>query len=162
MPNSEEYVKRGESTPITITGRVFFLHHSTTISYHFDKIFIPNALEMTLLSNDVKLHALDILEVIGCWTWNWQYCLWNFKFDDWKHQIHLILFPHQSMYAMPDHLAIICQNLIIWKLLLSEQLEFWKARTLKNGDGSSRQNKWMNMLSSEYMIAEPRNRNLNR
>jgi hypothetical protein len=31
----------------------------TTISYHFDKIFIPNALEMTLLSNDVKLHAND-------------------------------------------------------------------------------------------------------
>ena len=46
MPNSEEYVKRGESTPIT-TGRVFSLHHSATISYHFDKIFIPNALEMT-------------------------------------------------------------------------------------------------------------------
>ena len=59
MPNSEEYVKRGESTPITITGRVFSLHHSTTISYHFDKIFIPNAIEMTLLSNDVKLHAND-------------------------------------------------------------------------------------------------------
>ena len=27
-----------------------------------------------------------------------------------------ILFPHQSMYAMPNHLPIICQNLIIWKL----------------------------------------------
>ena len=46
MPNSEEYVKRGESTPIT-TGRAFSLHHSATISYHFDKICIPNALEMT-------------------------------------------------------------------------------------------------------------------
>jgi hypothetical protein len=34
---------------------------------------------------------------------------------------------------MPNHLPIICQNLIIWKLLLSEQLEFWKARSLKNG-----------------------------
>ena len=30
-----------------------------TISYHFDKLFIPNTLEMTLLSNDVKLHAND-------------------------------------------------------------------------------------------------------
>ena len=59
---------------------------------------------------------LDILEVIGCWTWHWQYFLWNFKFDDRKHQIYPILFPHQSMYAMPNHLPIICQNLIIWKL----------------------------------------------
>ena len=59
MPNSEEYVKCGESTLITTTGRVFSLHHSATISYHFDKIFTPNALEMTLLSNDVKLHAND-------------------------------------------------------------------------------------------------------
>jgi hypothetical protein len=56
MPNSEEYVKRGESTLITTTSRVFSLHHSATISYHFDKIFTPNALEMNLLSNDVKLH----------------------------------------------------------------------------------------------------------
>jgi hypothetical protein len=61
-----------------------------------------------------------------------------------------------------NHLPIICQKLIIWKLLLSEQLEFWKARSLKNGDGSSRQKKWMNMLSWEYMFAEPRSRNLNR
>ena len=59
MPNSEEYVKRGESTLITTTGRVFSLHHSATISYHFDKIFTPNPLDMTLLSNDVKLHAND-------------------------------------------------------------------------------------------------------
>ena len=59
MPNSEEYVKRGESTIITTTGRIFFLHHSATISYHVDKIFTPNALEMTLLSNGVKLHASD-------------------------------------------------------------------------------------------------------
>ena len=58
MPNSEEYVKCGESTLIT-TGKVFSLHHSATISYHFDKIFTPNALEITLLSNDVKLHAND-------------------------------------------------------------------------------------------------------
>jgi hypothetical protein len=28
----EEYVKRGESTLITTTGRVFSLHHSATIS----------------------------------------------------------------------------------------------------------------------------------
>ena len=55
----EEYVKRGESTLITTTDRVFFVHHSATISHHFDKIFTPNALEMTLLSNDVKLHAYD-------------------------------------------------------------------------------------------------------
>ena len=59
MPNSEEYVKCGESTLITTTGRVFSLHHSATISYHFDKIFTPNALEIILLSNDVKLHAND-------------------------------------------------------------------------------------------------------
>ena len=58
MPNSEEYVKRGESMPIT-TDKTFSLHHSATISYHFDKIFTPNALDMTLLSNDVKLHAND-------------------------------------------------------------------------------------------------------
>jgi hypothetical protein len=38
-------------------GEPYSLHHSATISYHFDKIFTPNALEMTLLSNDVKLHA---------------------------------------------------------------------------------------------------------
>jgi hypothetical protein len=59
MPNSEGYVKRGESNLITTTGRVFSLHHSATIGYHFDIIFTPNALEMTLLSNDVKLHAID-------------------------------------------------------------------------------------------------------
>ena len=59
MPNSAEYVKREENTLITTTGREFSLHHSATISYHFDKIFTPNALEMTLLSNDVKLHAND-------------------------------------------------------------------------------------------------------
>jgi hypothetical protein len=40
-------------------------------------------------------------------------------------------FPHQSMYAMPNHLTIICQNLIIWKLLLSaiksfERHDHWK------------------------------------
>jgi hypothetical protein len=58
MPNSEGYVKRGESKLIT-TGMIFSLHHSTTISYHFNKIFTPNVLEMTLLSNDVKLHAND-------------------------------------------------------------------------------------------------------
>ena len=58
MPNSEGYVKRGESTIIT-TRRIFSLHHSATISYHFDKIFTPNVLEMTFLSNDVKLHAND-------------------------------------------------------------------------------------------------------
>jgi len=59
MPNSEGYVKRRESTLITTTIKVFSLHHSATISYHFDKIFTPNALEMTLLSKDVKLHAND-------------------------------------------------------------------------------------------------------
>jgi hypothetical protein len=59
MSNSEEYVKREESTLITTTGMVFSLHHSATISYHFDKIFTPNALELTLLSNDVKSHAND-------------------------------------------------------------------------------------------------------
>jgi hypothetical protein len=53
------FVKRRESTLITTTGRVFSLHHSATISYHFDKIFRLNASEMTLLSNDVKLHAND-------------------------------------------------------------------------------------------------------
>ena len=57
MPNSGEYEKRGESTIITTTGRVYSLHHSATISYHFVKIFTLNASEMTLLSNDVKLHA---------------------------------------------------------------------------------------------------------
>ena len=41
------------------TGKVFSLHHSATISYYFDKIFTPNAVEMTLLSNDVILHAID-------------------------------------------------------------------------------------------------------
>jgi hypothetical protein len=140
MPNSEEYVKRGESTLITTTCRVFSLHHSATISYHFDKIFTPNALEMNLLSNDVKLHANDwiFLKLFGCWTWNWQYSWWNFKLNNRKHQIHPILFPHQSLYVIPNHLLIICQNLIIWKLLLSDQLEFWKAQPLKNGYGSPR------------------------
>jgi hypothetical protein len=133
MPNSEGYVKRGESTIITTTGRIFSLHHSATISYHFDKIFTPNGLEC-----QIAREWLDILEVIGCWTWNWQYFLWNFKFDDRKHKIHPILFPHQSLYAMPNHLPIICQILTIWKLLLSEQLEFWTARSLKNGYGSPR------------------------
>ena len=57
MSNSEEYEKRGESTLITTTGSVYSSHHCATISYHFVKIFTPNALEMTLLSNDVKLHA---------------------------------------------------------------------------------------------------------
>ena len=57
MPNSEEYVKRGESTLIATTGRAFSVHHPATIRYHFDNIFTPNALEMTLLSNDVKVHA---------------------------------------------------------------------------------------------------------
>ena len=47
MPNSEEYVKRGEGTTITTTGRIFYLHHFATIRYYFDKIFTPNALEMT-------------------------------------------------------------------------------------------------------------------
>ena len=59
MPNSEGYAYRGETTIITATGRIFSLHHSATISYHFDKIFTPNVLEMTLLSNDVKLLAND-------------------------------------------------------------------------------------------------------
>ena len=59
MPNSEEYVKRGESTLITTTGRVFSLHHPAPIRYNFVKIFTPNALEMTLLSNAVKVHAND-------------------------------------------------------------------------------------------------------
>ena len=98
-PPSYWYAKRGESTLIT-TGRRFSLHHSATISYHFDKIFTPNALEMTLLSNDVK--GLVMLEVIGCWTWNWQYFLWNFKFDDRKHEIHPILLPRQSLYCIND------------------------------------------------------------
>jgi hypothetical protein len=131
MPNSEEYVKRGgicktrRKHLITTTGRTFSLHHSATISYHFDKIFTPNALEMTLLSNDVKLREwLDILEVIGCWTWNWQYLLWNFKFDDRKHQIHPILFPHQSLYAVPNHLPIICQTLIIWNFSFPSNWSF--------------------------------------
>ena len=57
MSNSGEYEKRGESTLIATTGRVYSLHHSATISYHFVKLFTPIALEMTLLSNDVKLHA---------------------------------------------------------------------------------------------------------
>jgi hypothetical protein len=94
---------------------------------------------------------LDILEVIGCWTWNWHYFLWNFKLDDRKHQFTP---PHQSLYAMPNHLPIICQNLIIWKLLLSEQLEFWKARSLKNGYDSPREKKWMDIWYWEYRIAE--------
>jgi hypothetical protein len=56
MPKSETYEKRRESTLIT-TGEVFSLHHSAIIRYHFDKIFTLNALDMALLSNDVKLHA---------------------------------------------------------------------------------------------------------
>jgi hypothetical protein len=75
MPNSEEYVKLGESTPITTTGRVFSLHHSATISYHFYKILILNALEMTLLSNDVHLHAND-------WTF------FFFFFFQFRNRIH--------------------------------------------------------------------------
>jgi hypothetical protein len=37
--------------------------------------------------------------------------------------------------------SIICQNLLIWKLLLSKQLEFWKAQSLKNRHGSPRRKK---------------------
>ena len=107
MPNSEGYVKRGESTIITTTGRIFSLHHSATISYHFDKIFTSNILEMTLLSNDVKLHANDwtFLKLSAVEHEIYIIFLWNFKFDDRKHQIHTILFPHQSLYAMPNHLS---------------------------------------------------------
>ena len=95
MPKSEEYVKRGESTLITTTGKVYSLHHSATISYHFDKIFTPNALEMTLLSNDVKLHAYD-------WTF--------LKLSAVEHEIyniffHPILIPYQYLYAMHNHFA---------------------------------------------------------
>ena len=72
MPKSEEYVKRGESTLITTTDRVFSLYHSATISYHFDKIFTPNALEMTLLSNDVKCTRMT--------GHSWSYRLLNVKF----------------------------------------------------------------------------------
>ena len=79
MPNSEECVKRGESTLITTTGRVFSLHHSATISYHFDKIFFGEI--SSLMTENIKYTP--------------------------------ILYPHQSMYAMPNHLPIICQNLII-------------------------------------------------
>ena len=53
----------------------------------------------------IARERLDILEVIGCWTWNLQYCWWNFKFYNRKHQIHPILFPHQSWYTMPNHLS---------------------------------------------------------
>ena len=63
MPNSEGYVKRGENTLITTTGKVFSLHHSATISYHFDKIFTPNALEITLLSDYENL--TDDRQMIG-------------------------------------------------------------------------------------------------
>ena len=121
MPSSEEYVKRGERTLATTIGRVFSLHHSATISYHLNKIFTPNALEMTLLSSDVKLHAIDwtFLKLSAVEREIDNIFWWNFKFDDRKHQIHPTLFPHQSMYAIPNHLPIICQNLIIWKLLLN-------------------------------------------
>ena len=140
MPNSEEYVKLWVRMLITTTGKVFSLHHSATISYHFDKIFTPTRFrnEFAVKWCQIACEWLDILEVVGCWTWNWQCFLWNFKFYNRKHQIHPILFPHQSLYAMHNHLLIICQYLIIWKLLLSEQLEFWKARSLKNGHGSPR------------------------
>ena len=116
-------------------------------------IFTPNALERTLLSNDVKLHMND-------WTF--------LKLSAVEREIDIIFCeisslmtenikftpPHQSLYAMPNHLPIICQNLIIWKLLLSEQLEFWKARSMKNGYGSPREKKWMDIWYSEYRIAE--------
>ena len=82
MPNSEEYVKRGESTIITTTGRIFSLHHSATISYHFDKIFTSNILEMTLLSNDVKLHAND-------WTF--------LKLSVVEHEIYIIFCEISSL-----------------------------------------------------------------
>jgi hypothetical protein len=71
MPNSEEYVKCGESTLITTTGRVFSLHHSATISYHFDKIFTPNALEITcfqMMSNCTRMTGHS-----------WRYRLLNVK-----------------------------------------------------------------------------------
>jgi hypothetical protein len=74
---------------------------------------------MTLLSNDVKLHANDwtFMKLSAVEREIDNIFFWNFKFDDRKHQILPILFPHQSMYAMPNDLPIICQNLIIWKLL---------------------------------------------
>jgi hypothetical protein len=67
---------------------------------------------MTLLSNDVKLHANDwtFLKLPAVEREIDNIVLWNFMFDDRKHQIHHILFPHQSLYAMPNHLPINCQN----------------------------------------------------
>jgi hypothetical protein len=75
---------------------------------------------------DVKLHANDwtFLKLSAVEREINNIFLWNFKFDDRKHQIHPILFPRQSLYASPNHLSIICQNLIIWKLLLSIRFFF--------------------------------------
>jgi hypothetical protein len=70
---------------------------------------------MTLLSNDVKLHANDwtFLKLLAVEREIDNICCEisilmteNIKFTP-------ILFPHQSLYAMPNHLLIICQNLII-------------------------------------------------
>ena len=86
-------------------------------------IFTPNALERTLLSNDVKLHTND-------WTF--------LKLSAVEREIDIIFCEisslmtenikftplHQSLYIMPNHLPIICQNLIIWKLLLSSNWSF--------------------------------------
>jgi len=141
MPNSEEYVKHGESMLITTTGRIFYLHHCNNKLSFWQNIYTQRFRnDFAFKWCQIAREWLDILEVISCWMWNWQYFLW-------KHQIHPIVFLRQSLYAMPNHLPIICQNLIviIWKLL-SEQLEFWKAQSLKNGYGSPRT---YNMQNSE-------------
>ena len=61
-------------------------------------IFTPNALERTLLSNDIKLHANDwtFLKLSAVEHEYWHYFLWNFNLDDRKIKFTP---PHQSLYV---------------------------------------------------------------
>jgi hypothetical protein len=72
-----------------MTGKVF-----SFVSLRNNKLSFWQNIYTQRFRNDcfqmmsICTRILDILEVIGCWTWNWQYFLWNSKFDDRKHQIH--------------------------------------------------------------------------
>lgn len=59
MPDLQGYVECGGGTIIAGTDGMFSLHHSATVGCHFDEMFTPNVLEITLLSSGVGLHVRD-------------------------------------------------------------------------------------------------------
>ena len=115
LSNAEEYVKRGEST-LKTSSTVFSLHHSATVSYHFDKIFTPNALE--IMSNCTRMTGHS-----------WSYRLLNVKltiffvkFQVWWHQIQCnaqSFADHQSKFhnlkASPFRVVGVLKGTIIEK-----------------------------------------------